>query len=142
MIAAPLIGKYLHRFGRRSALLWSVIIIGTATAIFALAGLIDDDIKWYSLSIVARCTQGLGEAILIITIPSIIALEYPEKKGQYIGFSNMSGALGLTMGPVIATIINKWLGYVETLLVFSALILVMGSIAVCSLPAHINKDSK
>ena len=54
----------------------------------------------------------------------------------------MSGALGLMMGPVIATVINKWLGYVETLLVFSALILVMGSIAVCSLPEHINKDSK
>ena len=92
--------------------------------------MIEGDWAWYSVSIVARLIQGFGEAILIITIPSIIALEYPEKKGQYIGYSNMSGALGLTMGPVVATIIRKWFGYVETLAIFALLILSVGLTAV------------
>ena len=80
LIAAPLIGKYLHKFGRRRALLASVMIISAATTVFAIAGLIEDDYGWYIVSIVARGFQGVGEAILIITIPSIIAMEYPDKK--------------------------------------------------------------
>ena len=54
IIAAPLIGKYLHKFGRRNALFAAVMIIGLATAVFAGAGLIEGDWAWYFVSIGAR----------------------------------------------------------------------------------------
>ena len=53
----------------------------------------------------------------------------------------MSGALGLTMGPVVATILKRWFGYVETLGIFALLILTVGLIAVSQIPKHVNKDS-
>ena len=52
----------------------------------------------------------------------------------------MSGALGLTMGPVVATIIGKWFGYVETLAIFALLITTVGLTAVSQIPKHVNKD--
>ena len=54
IIAAPMIGKYLHRFGRRNALFAAVMVIGLATAVFAAAGLIKGDWAWYSVSMCAR----------------------------------------------------------------------------------------
>ena len=105
-------------------------MVTLATAVFAAGGLFEDDRLFYIVSLAGRCTQGFGEAILIISIPSIIALEYPENKEKYIGYSNMSGAIGLTLGPVIASFLSERFAYVGTLLVFSALILVVGCIAV------------
>ena len=49
-----MIGKYLHKFGRRNALFAAVMIIGLATGVFAAAGLIEGDWAWYSVSMCAR----------------------------------------------------------------------------------------
>ena len=125
-----MIGQHLAWFGRRRALALAVGVVTIATAVFAMGGLFENDILFYIVSLVGRCTQGFGEAILIISIPSIIALEYPENKEKYIGYSNMSGAIGLTLGPVIASFLSKYFDYVGTLLVFSVLILVVGCVAV------------
>ena len=48
-----------------------------ATAMFAVAGLIDDDNTFYVISFFARLIQGVAASTLLVTVPSIIAIEYP-----------------------------------------------------------------
>ena len=54
----------------------------------------------------------------------------------------MAGALGLTMGPVIATAIFRYLQYVKTLYAFSVLILITGLISVFALPSRIDENAE
>ena len=58
-------------------MLISITIITLATAGFAAAGLIEDDLVFYVASIVARTMQGVGEAFFMITAPSMLAIHYP-----------------------------------------------------------------
>ena len=51
----------------------------------------------------------------------------------------MSGAIGLTLGPIIASFLSRYFDYVGTLLVFSLLILVVGCTAVSQLPSNLDK---
>ena len=51
-----------------------------ASTVFALAGKIENDYVFYTVSLMARMIQGFGEAILIIVNPVIISLLYPENK--------------------------------------------------------------
>ena len=53
----------------------------------------------------------------------------------------MSGALGLTLGPVIASFLSGTFEYVGTLLIFAALILVVGSVAVWQLPSKLDQTA-
>ena len=58
-------------------MLVSILIITLATASFAAAGLIKDDLTFYLVSLIARTMQGVGEAFFMITAPSMLAIHYP-----------------------------------------------------------------
>ena len=73
-----------------------------ATVVFGAAGYIKDDFGWYSVSFGARIIQGLGDAVLLIAIPAIISLEYPDKQEVYLGYASMFLGLSDTIGPVLA----------------------------------------
>ena len=50
----------------------------------------------------------MADALILITAPSIIAIEYPEKTEQYQGYINMFAGIGLTMGPVVSSVVQFW----------------------------------
>ena len=80
---APFIGNHLSSFGRRRALFVAIWVYAISTAIFATAGFFENGYAFYFVSLVARSFQGVADAIVIITAPSIIQVEYPEKSEQY-----------------------------------------------------------
>ena len=76
---APIIGDNLTKFGRRRALYTSVVIFTISTLVYAAAGYIESDAGFFTVSLVARIFQGVADAFMLITIPSVIVQEYPDK---------------------------------------------------------------
>jgi predicted MFS family arabinose efflux permease len=76
----------------------------------------------------------------MIAVPSIIAIEFPEKNELYQGFANMAMGIGLTTGPVIGVIVYRWLAYTWTLYFFAALILFVGLLAILLIPKRVDQN--
>ena len=73
--------------------------------------------------------------MLLITIPSILAIEYPDKITKYAGgYYNMAIGIGMTAGPTIASILIKWFNYSEALFCFAGTIFTVGLLSVFLLP--------
>ena len=77
IIVAPFIGNHLASFGRRRALFAAIILYTIATTVFGSAGWIFNVYAFYGISFVARCFQGMADAVILIVTPSIISMEYP-----------------------------------------------------------------
>ena len=137
---APYIGNNLCSFGRKRALLVSIVLLSVATFVFAGAGFINNDWGWYVTSFLARSCQGLGDAIILIAIPSIIAVEYPLHTEVYLGYAATVLRFAYAIGPVVADLLFRYFAYIGTLFIFGALILVAGSISICFMPDRVNMD--
>ena len=77
---------------------------------------------------------------MLITIPSVIAVEYPDKQEDYMGLFYMSLGIGLTLGPTVSWLLDEYigLGYSETFFVFAGLIFVFGSVLICTIPRRLD----
>ena len=84
LIVAPVLGDVLPKFGRRRAIIWGICIITVATMLFASAAIFKNSGGWFfTVSLIARCMQGGADALILISVPSIIAVEWPEKNEVY-----------------------------------------------------------
>ena len=54
LIAAPLVGRYQARIGRKNCLIIGVVAMTFSTLIFGLAALADDPWVFYTISMVSR----------------------------------------------------------------------------------------
>lgn len=82
--------------------------------------------------------QGAADAIVGVIVPSILAVENPDKVEQLVGYTSMAQGMGLMMGPLLGTLLYVWLDYTATFLFFTVFIFVCGIICVFLLPASIN----
>ena len=55
------------------------MIFTISTTVYAAAGYVESDAGFFTVSLVARIFQGVADAFLLITIPSVIVQEYPDK---------------------------------------------------------------
>lgn len=78
LILAPILGDILPKFGRRKAIFVGTYLISAASILFACGALFENDDAFYIVSIIARCLQGGADAFILISVPSIIAVEWPE----------------------------------------------------------------
>ena len=140
LILAPILGDVLPKFGRRRAILCGSFLISAATVVFACGALLKDDVAFYIVSFVARCLQGASDALILVTVPSIIAVEWPEKNEKYQGFVGISMGLGLMLGPVLATLLVRYLTYFWTLIAFAVIVFVLCTTATCFIPKRIDLD--
>lgn len=54
----------------------------------------------------------MGDAIICVSIPSIIAIEFPEKQEIYLGYAGMAMGVGLCAGPLMGSLVFVFLNYV------------------------------
>jgi MFS family permease len=79
LVAAPLLGAYLEHLGRKNVVSCGVILMATSTLTFGCASLLKDRVwSFYIISVLARLLQGLADASVNITVPSIIAIEFQD----------------------------------------------------------------
>ena len=76
--------------------------------------------------------------MLYITVPSMLGLEYPDKIEAYTGYFNAALGVGMTMGPVIAAILYRFLKYIYTLYAFGGMIFVVGITCSCFVPSRLD----
>ena len=114
LIVGPLAAGSVKSFGRRRTIFAAIIMNSVSTVVFGLAGLLNSTWQFYALSFVARIFQGAGDSLIYLVIPSIIAVEYPDNQTKYQGYFECTMGVGLFSGPVIATVVFGWLGYVGT----------------------------
>ena len=142
LVTGPLAGNYIGKIGRKNCLVFAVFDMTIATVMFGVAGFVEGDTAFYALSMVARLLQGVGASIFLVTSPSIIAIEYPEMQAKYQGILEMCVGLGLMLGPLLATIVVRFLDYSYTLIFFAGLIGIVGIPMAFCLPARLNKVIK
>ncbi len=78
MIIAPVLGDNLPTFGRKRAIRFGSILMTVATLMFASGALCSNAVTFYIVSFVARALQGAADALILVSVPSIIAIEWPE----------------------------------------------------------------
>lgn len=80
----------------------------------------------------------MGDAVICISIPSIIAIEFPDKAELYIGYAGMAMGVGLCAGPLMGSLVYSWLNYVQTFYFFSGYIFFVGILAIVMIPSRVN----
>lgn len=78
MIVAPALGDNLPTFGRKRSVRYGSILMTVATLMFASGALCTNATAFYIVSFVARSLQGAADALILVSVPSIIAIEWPE----------------------------------------------------------------
>ena len=137
-ILAPVLGDKLSSIGRKRAIKVAFITLSLSTVVFAFASFCKTDEAFYTVSIVARSFQGATDAMILVTIPSTVAIEWPEKSEVYQGYVFAAMGIGCLLGPVITSCLMEYLDYFWTLIVFAALLLIFGMIATYFIPERLD----
>lgn len=138
LITAPLIGGYMSTLGKKNSVLLGVLIMMFGTLMFALGGMCKHAMAFFMVSFAARLLQGIGDAIISVTIPSIIVSEFNERQEFYLGWLNMADGAGCILGPLIGSLVYRYFNYVNTMFFFTAYITILGLTAVFYIPARLN----
>ncbi|MBJ7298729.1 MAG: MFS transporter [Dolichospermum sp.] len=138
LLSAPFIGDKLSYFGRKNVMTTGVLLMTVATLMFALGGYCDRFEPFYAVSFTARLLQGVADALVVTTVPSLIIIEYPRQQELYLGYMGLVFGAGLTLGPLMGSLAYRWLNYTDTFYFFAAYMLVLGLISVFNIPSRLN----
>ena len=141
LVTAPFIGSYMDKIGRKNCVIGGMLIISLATLTFGLASLANNAGIFFLVSALARFLQGVADASISVAIPGIITLVYPEKSEKYLGYFNMAIGVGTCAGPVLGSLIYRFLGYGMTFACFATLIFVSFLVAAFVVPSKLNYSS-
>tara|TARA_R110002072_G_scaffold89232_3_gene199831 strand:+ start:9775 stop:10929 length:1155 start_codon:yes stop_codon:yes gene_type:complete len=134
LLFRPVIGIALDRYGRRWFLLIALSLYGVSYAGYGLAG----NIEWMYA---ARLLQGLGAALLLLTVDAITADLAPEAErasamGQNVEAQTRSTFVGATIGFSLVAVFPV-LGWKISFLLFTALAFYAMFVAVKNVPESI-----
>jgi DHA1 family solute carrier family 18 vesicular amine transporter 1/2 len=119
-IATPIFGALSDRIGRRTPMLWGLIVLAAATVLFAFA-------QEYWMLVVARSLQGLAAAVTWTSGLALLADLYPsEERGKAMGIALSGQAAGILLGPTIGGWMYQLGGYKLPFLFAAALAIIDG----------------
>jgi MFS family permease len=105
------VGVTINKMGRKNCITIGMSVMTISTFFFGIAAVFPDVGTFYVISLVARGFQGMGDAMVCIAIPSIIAIEFPKENEKYQGWANMALGIGLMFGPALGAMFFAWFGY-------------------------------
>ena len=141
-ISGLFVGKFSARFGRKRVIFIGVLIQLTFNLGMGLASLIKQDIPYFLLTLLTRMGQGIGDSMIIVTVPAILAVEFPDKQEQYLGYYEMADGVGQALGPVIALAISPLITeFLWKILFFALLIGAVNLVSFMTLPSRLNENS-
>ena len=80
--------------------------------------------------------------MICVAIPSLIAIEFPNQNEKYQGYLEMAMGIGMTLGPVLSSVVYKKLHYTNTFFFYAVFISVFGIGSACFLPARLDQKEK
>ncbi len=100
--AAPLLGAYADRTGRKPVLMISVLVNAVGHGLFAFAILTQQ--LW--LLFVSRALSGVGSANISAANSAVIDISTPESKVRNLGLVGMALGLGFIFGPFLGGVLS------------------------------------
>jgi len=142
LVASFTTGLSLNKIGRKNYIKYGIVIMAVTTATFALGYYVKNDGFFMALSILSRLMQGVADAMVCTAIPAIITIEWPANAEKYMGYFGMALGIGLILGPVFATVLDKQFGYAGCFFFFAGFILISGMVTVATLPDRLNDSEE
>lgn len=102
---SSIIGANLVYIGRKRSIVVGYVFITLTCLCLGLLSLIKSDGWFFGIALVIRFLHGIADASVIVAVYSIIAFKFPNKREQYIGFVSGAMGLGMTIGPLLGSLI-------------------------------------
>jgi len=125
IFVSPMMGTFIHHFGRRWAIGLGALLTGVSFLVFAGISYIEDNTTFLILSFAMRLLQGIGTTMIQVTFLSIVASFYPSTREWLIGMLEAAMGAGITLGVFFGTALFAIGGYVFMLTVFGIIFVVM-----------------
>jgi len=85
----------------------------------------------------------VADSLICVSIPSLVAAEFPAKNELYQGYLNAAMGFGLTLGPLLSSAVYGSLGYTNTFYFYAGFIAFFGLGTCCFMPKRLdNPDVK
>lgn len=137
-ICAPFVGSFQQRAGRKNVIVFGQSLMAIATVIFGLASLCQTARGFMRISALARFCQGIADASITVTMPSIVCREFPKNQEKYLGFLCMAIGVGTCLGALTGAFLSKVLTYAQVFFVISALVGSAAAVQSVCLPSRLN----
>ena len=76
----------------------------SSTILFGLAAFTSDAVLFFSVSVIARISQAIGDATVCVVIPIIFSTIYPSETSKFSGIFLSCVGAGFSFGPCIGSI--------------------------------------
>ena len=123
----PLLGWVGDRLGYRRPMMWGVVLSAMTVTLLALA-------PNYPLLMLGRWLQGLAAAATWTAGLSLIAVHYPAKRAEMMGYALMGSTAGLLLGPTIGGTLFHVGGYLLPFAVTGVLVAIDAILRIGLLP--------
>jgi MFS family permease len=127
LIATPLFGYLGDRIGCRKPMIYGVVLSALTVLLFATA-------TNFYLLLLGRLLQGAASAASWTAGLALIAMRYPDKRVEMIGFALMGSTAGSLLGPTIGGALYTVGGYALPFAVIGVLIVVDFTLRISLLP--------
>ncbi|MGY1632423.1 MFS transporter [Geodermatophilus sp. SYSU D01186] len=120
LVATPLVGVLVDRFGPRTPMLVGLLALGAATLLFAGA-------DSFPALVAARVLQGGAAAVSWVAGFALVAAVYPAaERGRPMGIVLSATGIGLLLGPVVGGVLGEHAGTAAPFYVAAALAVLDG----------------
>lgn len=116
-IACIILSKFnsvsINKIGRKNSIIFGLFLMITCNCGIGSLYYMPEDYPqlFISLMMILRFLQGYCDSLINITSYSIIMQTFSKEKEIYLGYAEASTGLGITFGPIIGSIIFRFLGY-------------------------------
>lgn len=127
LACTPAFGYFADRHGYRRPMIWGVALSGLSVALLASA-------PDYPILLLGRFLQGAAAAATWTAGLSLIAVHYPKKRAEMMGYALMGSTAGMLLGPTIGGALYQVGGYSLPFVITGALVAIDAALRIGLLP--------
>ncbi|CAI2367531.1 unnamed protein product [Moneuplotes crassus] len=135
----PIVGKYLYTLGRRNMCKWGMIVVAVPSLGFFLNNYTTNSTLYIAIFMTMRVIQGIGTSMVQTSSYSILTLIYPSEINFAVAYIETSAGLGLSLGPVVGTILYEFGGSAAPFLTFFVICLIIGLVIKRLIPEFVDE---
>jgi MFS family permease len=120
LLWSPFVPSLMERFGRRFVLLTGLILIGLGNLLMIFV--IMTPLSWCIIvSFLGRFLVGMGYSWTLTSSYATLTSDFPEQAAKMIALIEITGGIGLTIGPSFGSLMFGLTNYIYTCLSFALL---------------------
>lgn len=135
---SPFVGKYQFEFGRRNMAKYGMLLAGIPFLGFYLNEYSTNSTFFIAFFMLMRILQGIGTSMVQTSAYSMLTLTYPQNVSFVVGCLETSAGVGLSIGPVIGTILFEVGGIPMPFLTFFVVCTTIGLVVKNMIPESVD----